>query len=68
MTTTVKPAPAVALDIARNPLELAWLRLFRQIPKERRAEALDKLKEIMAMTKSERAAALARFVGGLTHV
>ena len=31
--------PVVALDIARNPWELFMLRLLRQIPEEKQAEA-----------------------------
>ena len=36
-------AASLPLDCARNPRELALLRLLRQIPEEKRAEAVDKL-------------------------
>ena len=36
-------AASLPLDCARNPRELALLRLFRLIPEEKRAEAVDKL-------------------------
>ena len=35
------------LDIARNPRQLKLLRLLRQIPEEKKAEAVDKLTEII---------------------
>lgn len=36
-------AASLPLDCARNPRELALLRMFRLIPEEKRAEAVDKL-------------------------
>ena len=68
MTTAVNPSPIVALDIARNPRELEWLRLFRQIPVDLRAEIAGKMMEIQAMPKRNRAAAMAKYLEGKRHV
>ena len=41
-------AASLPLDIARNPRELALLRLFRLTPEEKRAEAMDNMVILLA--------------------